>query len=297
MSHASPRSLDALFRPGAIAVIGASANPAKIGGRPIDHLKRQGYAGAIYPVNPNYPHVQGLAAYPAVAAIGAPVDLAIVAVPAAQVLPALSDAAGAGVRAAVVFSSGFAEVGADGARLQAEVARLAGETGMRILGPNCLGVMSPAEKVYASFTPIVSQGVAPIGGIGVVSQSGAFGGFCYALARERGLGLSRWVTTGNEADIDLGDCLDWLVEDDATQVVLAYMEGCRDGAALVRALERARAARKPVIVVKVGRTDLGAAAAASHTAALAGADAVYEAVFRQFGAYRADTIEEALDIA
>ena len=133
--------------------------------------------------------------------------------------------------------------------------------------------------------------------IGLVSQSGAFGGFAYSLARERGLGLSHWVTTGNESDIELADCLDWLVDDDATKVILAYMEGCRDGAKLLRALEKARAAKKPIVIMKVGRTELGAAAAASHTAALAGADAIYDAVFKQYGVWRAGTIEEAFDVA
>jgi acyl-CoA synthetase (NDP forming) len=290
-------SLDALFSPRSIAVIGASATPAKIGGRPISHLKRFGYAGPIYPVNPNAPEIQGLRAYPTVAAIGEPVDMVIVAVPAPMVLDALHDAAAAGVKAAVVFSSGFAEVSETGRAMQAEITALAEQSGMRILGPNCLGVMSGEGAVYASFTPVVLQGATPNGGIGLVSQSGAFGGFAYAMARERGLGLSHWVTTGNEADVELADCLEWLVDDPATSVVLAYMEGCRDGAALVRALKKAQAARKPVVIVKVGRTDLGAQAAASHTAALAGADAIYDAVFRQFGAYRAATIEDAFDIA
>ena len=168
---------------------------------------------------------------------------------------------------------------------------------MRILGPNCLGVMSGASAVYATFSPVAGTGIAKVGGIGLVSQSGAFGGFAYSLARERGLGLSHWVTTGNESDIELADCLDWLVDDDATKVILAYMEGCRDGAKLLRALEKARAARKPIVIMKVGRTELGAAAAASHTAALAGADAIYDAVFKQYGVWRAGTIEEAFDVA
>jgi acyl-CoA synthetase (NDP forming) len=292
-----PNSLDPLFRPRSIAVIGASGTPSKIGGMPIAHLKRFGFAGPIYPVNPLHAEIQGLKAWPSIGAIGQPVDLAIVAVPAAGALEALTQAADAGVKAVVLFTSGFAEVDAAGAALQARITALAKVTGMRILGPNCLGVMSGAGCVYATFTPVISQGIAAPGGIGLVSQSGAFGGFSYAMARERGLGLSHWVTTGNEADVSLADCLDWLVEDAETRVVLAYMEGCRDGAALVRALGKARAAKKPVVIVKVGRTDLGAAAAASHTAALAGADAVYDAVFRQFGAYRAAGIEEAFDVA
>jgi acyl-CoA synthetase (NDP forming) len=290
-------TLDPLFRPGSIAVIGASATPSKIGGMPIAHLKRFGYAGPIYPINPQYDAVQELKAYPAIGDVGAPIDMAIVAVPAAGAMAALMQAADAGVKAVVLFTSGFAEVGKEGAAVQAEIAALAKRTGMRVLGPNCLGVMSGASATYATFSPVISRGVAPLGHIGLVSQSGAFGGFSYALAREKGLGLSHWVTTGNEADIGLADCLDWLIDDAETKVVLAYMEGCRDGDGFIHALKKARAAKKPIVIVKVGRTDLGAAAAASHTAALAGADAVYDAVFRQFGVHRAATIEEAFDVA
>ncbi|MBV8776382.1 MAG: acetate--CoA ligase family protein, partial [Alphaproteobacteria bacterium] len=185
----------------------------------------------------------------------------------------------------------------EGARAQAELSELSSQSGMRILGPNCLGVMSGAAGVYATFSPVANTGTAPLGSVGLVSQSGAFGGFAYSLARERGVGLSHWITTGNECDVQLADCLDWLVDDADTKVVLAYMEGCRDGARLIAALTKARAAHKPIVIVKVGRTELGAAAAASHTAALAGADAIYDAVFRQYGVYRAGTIEEAFDVA
>ncbi len=297
MTRPPTASLDLLFRPRSIAVIGASGTPTKIGGVPIAHLLRYGFRGPIYPVNPAHKEIQGLRAYPKVAAIGKPVDLAIVAVPAAGVKEALTEAAAANVGAIVLFSSGFAEIGEDGARAQHEIGGLARQSGMRILGPNCLGVMSGESAVYATFSPTPTTGIAPQGGIGLVSQSGAFGAFAYALARDRNLGLSHWVTTGNECDIDVADCLDWLVDDPATKVVLAYVEGCRDGPRFVAALRKARSAGKPVVIVKVGRTELGAAAAASHTAALAGADAVYDAVFEQCGAYRAATITEAFNVA
>ena len=297
MPNAKPHSLDSFFRPRSVAVIGASSTPTKIGGVPVAYFKRLGFKGPIYPVNPQQNEIQELKAYPSVSAIGQPVDLAVVAVPAVGVLNALSDAAKAGVKAVVLFSSGFAEVGEEGARMQAKLSELSRESGMRILGPNCLGVMSGASGVYATFSPVANTGTAPLGSVGLVSQSGAFGGFAYSLARERGVGLSHWITTGNESDVQLADCLDWLVDDADTKVVLAYMEGCRDGARLIAALKKARAAKKPIVIVKVGRTELGAAAAASHTAALAGADAIYDAVFRQYGVYRAGTIEEAFDVA
>jgi acetate---CoA ligase (ADP-forming) len=297
MKRPSTQSLEKLFRPRSIAVIGASGTPTKIGGMPIAHLLRYGFGGPVYPVNPIHKEIQGLPTYPNVQAIGRPVDLAIVAVPAKGVKAALTEAAAAKVGAVVLFSSGFAETGDAGARAQQEIAALSRESGMRILGPNCLGVMSGESNLYATFSPTPGTGIAKQGGIGLVSQSGAFGGFAYSLAREKGLGLSHWVTTGNECDIDVADCLDWLVDDPSTKVVLAYMEGCRDGPRFVAAMCKARAAGKPVVIVKVGRTDLGAAAAASHTAALAGADAIYDAVFKQCGAYRAATISEAFDVA
>ena len=290
-------TLDSLFRPKSIAVIGASSTPTKIGGVPIAHLKRYGYKGPIYPVNPQNDTIQDLRAYKSVKDVGQEIDLAIVAVPAAIALNALKEAAEAKVKSVVLFTSGFAEIGEAGAKAQREIAELSRTSGMRILGPNCLGVMSGATSVYATFSPVAGTGIAKVGNIGLVSQSGAFGGFAYSLARDRGLGLSHWVTTGNESDVELADCLDWLVDDEATKVILAYMEGCRDGAKLLRALDKARAAKKPVVIVKVGRTELGAAAAASHTAALAGADAIYDAVFKQYGVWRAGTIEEAFDVA
>jgi acyl-CoA synthetase (NDP forming) len=290
-------SLDSLFRPKSIAVIGASSTPTKIGGVPIAHLKRYNFRGPIYPINPQADTIQDLRAYKSIRDVGQEIDLAIVAVPAAIAVGALREAAAAKVKSVVLFTSGFAEIGEAGAKAQQEIAELSRTSGMRILGPNCLGVMSGESAVYATFSPVATTGIAKTGSIGLVSQSGAFGGFAYSLARERGLGLSHWVTTGNESDIELADCLDWLVDDPATKVILAYMEGCRDGAKLLRALDKARAAKKPIVIVKVGRTELGAAAAASHTAALAGADAIYDAVFKQYGVWRADTIEEAFDVA
>ena len=290
-------TLDSIFTPRSIAVVGASDTPTKIGGIPVDFLKRFGYAGAIYPVNPKPGLVQGLQSFASLQAIGAPVDLAIFAVPAHLVRSALDDAIAARVRGIVLFSSGFAEVDGDGARLQAELGAAARAGGVRLLGPNCLGAINPGHKVYASFTPAPNAGLVRAGNIGIVSQSGAFGAYAYSLARERNIGISQWVTTGNEADVDFADCVEWMAHDPDTQVIMGYMEGCRDGFRLRRALAAARAAKKPVVIVKVGRTAIGAQAAASHTAALAGNDAVYDAVFREYGVHRARDIAEFFGIA
>ncbi|QOF77907.1 acetate--CoA ligase family protein [Variovorax sp. 38R] len=290
-------SLSALFAPRSIAVVGASSNAQKIGGIPVDYQRRFGFEGALYPVNPNADRIQELPAFPSLRAIGQPVDLAILAVPSALVDGALDDAIAAGVKGVVLFSSGFAEVGAEGAAAQARLGDKARAAGVRLVGPNCLGFMNVARHVYATFSPAPGVGRVMPGRIGLVSQSGAFGAYAYAMARARGVGLSLWATTGNEADVQVADCLAWLAQDPDTDVIMAYMEGCRDGPRLRAALALAQANGKPVVMVKVGRTALGAEAAASHTAALAGDDAVYDAVFRQYGVLRARNLTEFFDLA
>jgi acyl-CoA synthetase (NDP forming) len=290
-------SLSALFAPRSIAVVGASSSPQKIGGIPVDYQRRFGFDGALYPVNPKADRIQDLQAWPTLSAIGQPVDLAILAVPAALVDGALDDAIAAKVKGVVLFSSGFAETGADGMAAQARLGDKARAAGVRLVGPNCLGFMNIARNVYATFSPAPGVGRVSAGRIGLVSQSGAFGAYAYSMARARGVGLSLWATTGNEADVQFADCLAWLAQDPATDVIMGYMEGCRDGSRLRAALALAQANGKPVVMVKVGSTALGAQAAASHTAALAGDDAVYDAVFRQYGVLRARNLTEFFDLA
>lgn len=289
--------LDSFFSPRSIAIVGASGTPGKIGAVPLRYLVEQRYAGAIYPVNPGRGEIMGLRAYGTLREVGGPVDLAIFAIPAAHVEAALDDAIAIRVRNIVMFSAGFAEVGAQGEQVQRRLGARARAAGIRVLGPNCLGFMNASRSVYATFSPVVSTGLALAGPVGIATQSGAFGAYAYGMARERNVGLSTWVATGNESDIDVADCIAWMARDPATRVIMAYMEGCKDGARLKQALSLARAAGKPVVIVKVGRTELGALAAASHTAALAGDDAAYDALFRQYGAWRARSIDEFFDVA
>ena len=289
-------SLEPLFRPRSVAIIGASATPGKIGAVPVAMLREYDFSGAVYPVNPKGGRISGYEAVPSLAAIGGPVDLAIIAIPASGVLEALDACAARGTKAAVVFSSGFAEMGGAGEEAQAALAALARRSGMRVIGPNALGVANLETGLVASFCPFFKPRFPSGGSIGLVSQSGAFGGYVANLAQDRGLSFSTWITTGNEADVEVADGIAYLAADPATRVILVYMEGARNGPRLVAALEQARAAGKPVIVLKVGRTEAGAAAAASHTASLAGADAVYDAVLRQCGAHRARTIAEWFDL-
>ena len=284
--------LDALFHPRSIAVVGASQNAQKVGGMPLRLLRELGFPGRVYAINPTAAEVQGAPSYASVAELPEAVDLAIIAVPAAAVEAAVDSLIARGVRAAVVLSSGFAEVGADGEAMQARIAARAAGAGLALLGPNCLGVMNTRGRVFATFSPAPLAGQPVPGSVAIVSQSGAFGAYAYSLARNGGLGVSHWVTTGNEAVIGVADVIDWLAGDDETRVILAYIEGTRDGVTLQRALARARAAGKPVVVVKVGRTEAGARAAMSHTASLSGEDAVYQAVFDATGAVRATTIEQ-----
>jgi len=280
-----------------VAILGASTDPARIGGRPLRYMLAAGFKGPIYPINPNREVVQGLKAYPSIGAAPGPVDCAIVALPAELVADALEACVGAGVKAAVVFSSGFAEAGPEGAVLQARVSEVARRGGIRVVGPNSLGIFNAAANFYATFSTSLDGGPPPPGHIAIISQSGAYGSHVFALARARGLGVRYWITTGNEADVEIGECIAWAALAEDVQVIVAYAEGARDSVSLLNGLALARARGKPVIFMKVGRSEVGIAAAASHTAALAGTDAIYSAVFRQYGVYRARSTEDMLDAA
>ena len=291
------RSLDPLLAPRSIAIIGASSDPTRVSGRPVQMLKDAGFAGAIHPINAQRDSVQGLRAWRSIAEVRAPIDLALISVPAAAVETSLIECRRAGVRAAIVFGSGFAEVSDAGRTAQERLASLAREGGLRLLGPNCMGMFNVRSRAYVTFSTVFASDWPEPGNVGLVSQSGAFAAFCYARAKLQGLKLSVGVTTGNEADVDFADCLEWLAHDAGTRVIVGFMEGFRDGAKLARALESARVRRKPVVILKVGRSPLGIETARSHTAQLAGEDAVYDAVLARHGAHRAATLDELFDVA
>ncbi|GAB5469860.1 MAG: acetate--CoA ligase family protein [Rhodospirillales bacterium] len=290
-------SLDDLLAPRSVAVIGASDDPARIGGRPIAYMKQSGFAGAIHPVNPKRDRIQGLPAVPSVADVAGPVDVAIVALPAPLVNATLQACADKGVKTCIVFSSGFAEESAEGRQRQAEMQAIAKASGLRIVGPNSLGGFNAETGFIATFSTTLDRGPPKPGGLAIASQSGAYGSHIYFTARGRGLGVGKLITTGNEVDLDVAEAIALLAADEATHCIAAYAEGVKDGPRLIRALELARDAAKPVIFMKVGRSEVGAAAAASHTASLAGEDRVYDAVLAQYGAHRAETTEAMLDIA
>ncbi|MEQ8650960.1 MAG: acetate--CoA ligase family protein [Kiloniellales bacterium] len=289
--------LDDFLAPRAVAIIGASDDPSRIGGRPIHYMRAAGFEGAIYPINPKRTTIQGLPALPTITAVEGPVDVALIALPAALVNRTLKDCVAKGVKAAIVFSSGFREEGAEGAVRQEEMRALCQRSGLRVIGPNCIGCFNADNGFTATFSTTLDRGPPKPGGLAVASQSGAYGTHIYFTARRRGLGVGKMITTGNEVDLHLSEAIQLLVEDEATHAIAAYAEEIKDGPALIAALKAASSAAKPVIFMKVGRSEIGAAAAAAHTASLAGEDRVYDAVFQQYGAHRAETTEEMLDIA
>lgn len=290
--RASPADLRALLSPRSIAVVGASADSNKAGGLPIRLLRENGYAGALYPVNRTADEIQGLTAHASLDAIGSPVDLAIVAVPAAECEIVMEQMARCGTRAAVMFTSGFAEVSEEGARRQRRLGEIARDNGIALLGPNCLGAMNLHERVFATFSPVVLGGAPAAGTVGLVSQSGAFGGYAFALARRAGIGIGHWITTGNEAGVQVADAIAWLAGEPSCQSILAYLEGAHDMDRLRDALLAARQAGKPVAMVKVGHTAVGAQAAKLHTGSDTGDAAEYRRLFDACGVRSARTISE-----
>jgi acetate---CoA ligase (ADP-forming) len=292
--------LQALFEPASIAILGASSDPAKIGGRPISFLRDNGFTGALYPVNPRHQEVQGLTAYARLADIPGPVDLALISVPRPRVLAALRSCADRGVTGVTIFSAGFAETGdEEGTLLQAQITGIAHETGIRVLGPNCLGSVNRKHGVSASFAASEREPrpAGNVGGIALISQSGAVAAYCVLAGLRRGVTFDPWISTGNEADVQLADCLAYLALDDDVKVIAVYLEGSRDGDDLRAALTIARDRGKPVVLVKAGRSEAGSKAAASHTASLVGSEQTFLALARQYNVCLAESLDDLICLA
>jgi acetyl coenzyme A synthetase (ADP forming)-like protein len=286
--------LDPLLRPRTVAVIGASRRRGTIAGEIFHNLLASGFTGTVYPVNPTAPAVQGVRAYASIEDVPEAVDLAIVAVPAAQVVPAARACVARGVRALVVISAGFAETGPAGAARQAELVELVRAHGVRMVGPNCLGLLNTAADVRldATFAPTFP----PPGGVAFSSQSGALGLAILDLARDLGIGVSQFVSVGNKADVSGNDLLEHWEHDDDTRVILLYLESLGNPRRFLQIARRV-ARKKPIVAVKSGRSEAGARAASSHTGALAGADAAIDALMRQAGVIRVDSAEQLFDAA
>ena len=285
-------SLDYFFNPASIALIGVSKDVRRPSGRSLNALLKWNYPGKLYPINPNHAEIHGLPCYPTLLDVPGDVDMAIISLPAPAVPVALEQCVQKKVKAVVLFTSGFAEIGPEGKALQDEITKLAKKSNLRILGPNCVGVVNLSNAVMASFANIVDlKPVYPMT-LGFVTQSGAFGTLIFAHAVAAGVGFSSFVSVGNEADTEFADFLYYLLTTENTKVVGGYLEGAKNGVKLRKAAQEALKLKKPILIMKVGRTGAGARAASSHTGSLAGDDKIYDAFFRQMGIIRIETLAE-----
>jgi len=283
-----------LLAPRSVAVIGASADASKTSGRPVAFLRKHGFSGEVWPVNPKADAIGGLRCFADVASLPAAPDVGIVLVGAERSIGAVRELAARGTAAAIVLASGFAETGDEGAQRQRRLREAAGT--MRVLGPNTIGLVNLTERIVLSASGALEMDAFPAGPIGVVSQSGGMLGALLSRAAGRGIGLSKLVSTSNEADLELSDFVEHLAGDDATRVIALYVESIRHPGRFRDAVRKARRAGKPVVAFKVGRSEAGAQAAASHTGALAGADRMVDALFRQVGVIRARAFSDLLDV-
>lgn len=285
-----------LFEPKSVAIIGASRDKTKWGGRVLNNLIRYEFGGSITPVNPSADEVMGLPAVRSIARLPEGVDLAVIALPSSAVPEAVWELGARGVRMALILTSGFAELGREGQSAQEEMVAAARSSGLRLIGPNALGVINTATGLVAAATSAVEVGVLPRGGLSIVSQSGAVGlGTVLTRAVDRGRGLAKLVSTGNESDVTCAELLDYLAEDDETDAVGLFIEGTNDGRSLINSVRTARSAGKPVAILKVGRTDAGASAAATHTGLLAGVAGVFRGSVDGAGATWCHDVEDLLD--
>ncbi len=288
-------SLAPLLKPRSIAIIGASDNPKRVGGIPVDLLKRAGFA-EIYPVNPKNAEVQGLTAYPDIEAVPGVPDLVLLALGFEQVVPTLERCHAKGIPAAIVFAAGYAETNeANGQARQAELVAFARRTGMRVAGPNCMGNANLADGIFTTFGTSFQPGD-PVGRTALLTQSGNMCATLYRMGGKAGVGFNHVINTGNEADVDFADYLAFLADDEATDAAMCYIEELRDGPGFLAAARAFRAKGKLLAVYKVGASEKGAEAARSHTAALAGDSAAYDAAFRAGGVVRASELSQLADL-
>src|SRR6516225_5995472 len=288
----SVRNLDKLFNPGSVALIGASPRRGSVGAVIARNLRRAGFVGEIMFVNPNHATIDGCIVHPKITSLPRAADLAVIATPAETVPSLIGELGEGGTRAAVIITAGFAELGERGHSLQQAILDAARPYLMRIIGPNCVGIMVPRVGLDATFSHLAG----PAGDIAFISQSGAMVTAMLDWAVSRRIGFSHVVSLGDMADVDFGDMLDYLAADLHTRAILLYAEGITHGRKFMSAA-RAAARIKPVLILKAGRSNARSRAATSHTGVLAGADAVYDAVFRRAGMLRVGTMAELFDAA
>lgn len=293
-----PVDLRRMLSPQSIAVVGASDAPGNLGGTAIGYLRRFGYAGQVFPVNPKREFVRGLPCFRSVGELDRPVELAVLAAPGPAIPGLVRECAAAGIEYGVAWGGGFAEVGGQGLGLQAELGAACEQTGFRLLGPNCIGFINAQDAVTATFASFLAEEDALFPGtISMVSQSGGLGTMLHALAQRASVGLRYMISTGNEVSLTACDFIAALVEDEGTSVIACYLEGVADGQHLQRALSKARQVGKPVVILKGGLAPMSARAATAHTGALAGVGRVWRAVLSELGAVLVFSLEELLDVA
>lgn len=291
-----PYNLEPLFHPKSVAIVGASADLTRITGRPIKFLLNHKYPGKIFPVNPKYQEIAGLKCYPGIQAIPEEVDVALIGLPAEVVPDTLCQCLAKGVKSAIIFSSGFAEIGGGGVEMQKRLGELARKSAFPVCGPNCIGIVNLPERIPLAFTNVLEIEPVVSGSIGFVTQSGALGGSLFSAAQEMGIGFSYWVSSGNEAVLESTDYIHYLVQDPLTKVILGYIEGFRNLDKLHSLAREALQRRKPLVILKVGQSDVGKKAAASHTGAMTGSDSLYDALFNQIGILRVHDVDEMFDV-
>jgi len=294
----SELTLDSLFHPNSIAVFGASENENKIGYRQLKALMNAGFKGDLYPINPKSTEIAGLTCYQHVADIQQDVDLAILCVNLNRVEECLIESGKSGVKAAIVFASGYSEIGEEGEKAQERLKDIANTYGMRIIGPNCVGLMNTTNGLMGTFSPGLTE--IPLGerrDVGFVTQSGAFGVLTYIAAAQHGLTFNYFVSVGNEVDTAFSDVLEYMLRDEKTMVASGYLEGEKNPEKLRRLGEQALEINKPIIIMKSGRSSAGSRAASSHTGSLAGADRVYDSFFKQTGIVRADDYDDIISFS
>ena len=285
-----------ILKPNSIALIGASREPKKLGHITLKNLIEGGFKGKIFPINPEAGEVLGLQVYQSVMKVPESIDLAVLAVPAVIVPKVIKECGQKGVKAAIIISAGFREVGPQGEVYEQETIEAAAEGGTRILGPNCLGVINASENLDATISRVIDPKKLKSGNIAFVSQSGAFGASLYSWAQGKGIGFDKLVSFGNMCDIDESDMFEFLATDEKTRVIVMYMEGVKDGRKFLKT-SRKVSAIKPIVIMKIGRSTRGSKAAKSHTGALTGSNAIYEAAFKQSGIVKAANTNEMFDFA
>jgi acyl-CoA synthetase (NDP forming) len=295
--------LHSFFWPQSIAVLGASPDTHRIRGRLLHQLRENGFPGRILPINPSYQEIGGLRCHASIGDVDGPVDLALVAIPAAGVASALDECARAGVKNALIISSGFAEEGGAARDMQTALVEVTRRTGIRACGPNCEGYFNALGKVATTFSPTVevkedeARTLVSERRLGVIAQSGGIGFALFNRGKAAGIGFSYVISTGNEADLNMADFLDYMVEDANTHAVMLFCEAVRNGPAFIAALAKARSLGKPIIAIKIGRSDAGSRASQSHTASLSGSYTAYRAIFERYGVIEAEDPDEAVAIA